>query len=150
MEPSQPSTLTHRLSFASAALVVLVWPVLSVAHLLVRFFSFQFLEQLLARVPTILHLSGSRAREWPLAIGYAVHRARRLHVTDVKCLAAAATCTSLLRLVGLPATLVIGVRRDPFEAHAWTELEGGVVGERREHVAQYTPMHRLEQITRLP
>jgi hypothetical protein len=39
----------------------------------------------------------------------------------------AATCACLLRLHGLRAELAIGVRRAPFEAHAWTELDGIVV-----------------------
>lgn len=46
----------------------------------------------------------------------------------------------LQSLYGLPATLVIGTRRYPFEAHAWVQCTGHVLTDDREHCALFTPV----------
>ena len=49
---------------------------------------------------------------------------------QIECLPYAAALGSILRAKGIDAYLVIGVRSIPFEAHAWIEVEGKIVGER--------------------
>lgn len=81
-------------------------------------------------------------RDWPVADRKCAHDIAR-HVSRamnyayvwypkrVRCLQRAAVMTCLLRNCGLNAQMVIGVRKMPFKAHAWTELGGQVLNERR-------------------
>jgi prolyl oligopeptidase len=46
------------------------------------------------------------------------------------CLHRSAALTCLLRRLGVPAQMVIGVQPLPFRAHAWVEVEGRVVNDR--------------------
>ena len=119
-----------------------VWPVVAAMHAVVRLASFRRLEQLVARVPALWPVAVESRAEVVQGLGIAVQRARRYHIPGVKCLSAAAACTVLLRLRGLPAELVVGVRHAPFDAHAWTELDGQVVGERPETIAAYAVVRR--------
>jgi transglutaminase superfamily protein len=46
------------------------------------------------------------------------------------CLHRSAAATCLLRRLGVPAQMVIGVQQFPFRAHAWVEVDGRVVNDR--------------------
>jgi hypothetical protein len=48
-----------------------------------------------------------------------------------------------LRAFGIPATLVIGARRLPFQAHAWAEVNGRVVNDSDSGVQLYGVLDRL-------
>lgn len=50
----------------------------------------------------------------------------------VLCLQRSAVLTCLLRSGGIPAKMVLGVQSLPFKSHAWTEVDGEAVNERRE------------------
>jgi hypothetical protein len=65
----------------------------------------------------------------------AVDRARTFYVKRAWCLQSAAAAVCFLRLSGIPAELVIGVRKIPFSAHAWAELDGVVLNNREEGMA---------------
>jgi hypothetical protein len=58
-----------------------------------------------------------------------VNRARQYYFMRVRCLQVATAAVCYLRLSGYPAQLVVGIRRVPFEAHAWAELDGLVVND---------------------
>lgn len=59
-----------------------------------------------------------------------VNRAATYYLKRAWCLQRSAVTTCLLRLRGIPAELVIGVRELPFLAHAWVEVGGEVVNDR--------------------
>jgi hypothetical protein len=61
----------------------------------------------------------------------------------VNCLQSAAATVCLLRLHGIPAKLVIGIQRLPFEAHAWVESNGQIVLNDRPKLALYQPIARF-------
>jgi len=63
-----------------------------------------------------------------------VNLACAFYFKEVLCLQRAAVTTCLLRNVGIPAQLVIGVQTLPYGAHAWVEIEGEVVNDK-----SYTP-----------
>ena len=48
------------------------------------------------------------------------------------CLQRSAVTTCLLRSCGVSATMVLGAQSLPFKAHAWTEVRGTAVNERRD------------------
>lgn len=105
------------------------WCALTIAHLLIRFARLQHVLRVLDRVPAMSGVSASEREREIANVRRAVGRARRLFFGDAKCLSASTACAALLRLRGMPARLVIGVRTPPFEAHAWVEVEGVVVND---------------------
>jgi hypothetical protein len=50
----------------------------------------------------------------------------------IRCLQRSAVTTCLLRSCGVPAQMVMGAQRIPFKAHAWTEVNGSPINERRD------------------
>jgi Transglutaminase-like superfamily len=59
-----------------------------------------------------------------LRLGRAVTRVLGVLPRDPRCLTRSLVLTALLARRGILASLVIGVRPDPFGAHAWVEHEG--------------------------
>jgi hypothetical protein len=57
-------------------------------------------------------------------LAHAAGRVLNLLPTDSRCLFRSLTVMCLLDRRGLEQTLVIAVRPQPFEAHAWVEVEG--------------------------
>jgi len=49
---------------------------------------------------------------------------------EALCLQRSAAAACLLRSMGVPAQMVIGVQKLPFKAHAWVEVEGNVVNDK--------------------
>ena len=60
----------------------------------------------------------------------AVDMARIWYWKEVLCLQRSATTVCLLRRVGVPAQMVVGVQQTPFKSHAWVEVEGHVVNDK--------------------
>jgi hypothetical protein len=50
----------------------------------------------------------------------------------VLCLQRSAVTTCLLRSCGIQAQMALGAQKFPFKAHAWTEVEGRAINERRD------------------
>jgi hypothetical protein len=61
----------------------------------------------------------------------AVAKACSLYPRTVKCLQRSSVIVYLLRMYGVKADLVFGVERFPFYAHAWVEVEGRIVNDRK-------------------
>jgi hypothetical protein len=80
----------------------------------------------------------------------AVHRASDYGIFVPTCLVRALALEDLARREGAEAALVrVGVRRDEngFEAHAWLEIEGRIIGDTLENVTSFTV---LEDFSGLP
>lgn len=88
-------------------------------------------------------------RDWPIAntsrshsgadlpaLCEAVHTAAVWYPKQTLCLQKASVTTSLLRQHGFQAEMKIGVRKQPFHAHAWVEVDGEVVGD-HQNVRKY-------------
>jgi len=61
---------------------------------------------------------------------------------QVLCLQRSAVTTCLLRKYGIGASMVIGAQILPFKAHAWTEVEGNPINERRDVHKVYSVLER--------
>jgi hypothetical protein len=59
----------------------------------------------------------------------AVDEAATWYPKESLCLQKASVKTCLLRQYGIPAEMKIGVHKQPFQAHAWVEVSGDVVGD---------------------
>jgi hypothetical protein len=66
-----------------------------------------------------------------LRVCTAVAKACSLYPRTVKCLQRSSVTAYLLRAHGVQARLVFGVQRFPFYAHAWVEVDGQVVNDRK-------------------
>lgn len=62
----------------------------------------------------------------------AVNRACVWYPWRVRCLQRSVVTVCLLRNLGVPAKMAMGAQTYPFTAHAWTEVDGRAVNERRE------------------
>jgi Transglutaminase-like superfamily len=95
------------------------------------------------------HARHAIIREWPIAntirragdavlpeLCEAVHTAAVWYPKQTLCLQKASVTTSLLRQHGFQAEMKIGVRKQPFHAHAWVEVGGEVVGD-HQNVRKY-------------
>lgn len=60
------------------------------------------------------------------------------------CLPRSLALHRFLLSAGFEAAHVLGVRCDPFAAHAWVEVNGGPVCDSTSHVARFTPIARIE------
>lgn len=94
--------------------------------LLVCGFGFGMLRRTMLRRPTAARKPPDQAIDRALA---AVNLACRLYPHKAMCLQRSAVLASLLRSVGVRAQVVIGVRKIPFRAHAWVEVDGRSVNE---------------------
>lgn len=72
----------------------------------------------------------------------AVNYACAWYPKRVLCLQRSAVTTYLLRHCGVPASMVMGAQLLPFKAHAWTEVDGQAINERREVQTIYTVWER--------
>lgn len=95
--------------------------------LVLKVAGFDRFHRFVRRVPTLR--AGARSHERAAALCRAVDRAAGFYFKRAWCLQRSAAATCLLRLHGYPAELVIGVRRMPFMAHAWVEVDGAVVND---------------------
>jgi hypothetical protein len=63
---------------------------------------------------------------------HAVNYACVFYPKRVLCLQRSAVTTCLLRNCGVHALMVMGAQKLPFKAHAWTEVDGLPINERRD------------------
>jgi Transglutaminase-like superfamily len=73
----------------------------------------------------------------------AVNMACTLYFKEVQCLQRSAVLVCLLRELGMPAALVIGAQRLPFQAHAWVEFAGRTINDSDSAVELYGVLDRL-------
>lgn len=78
------------------------------------------------------------------SISEAVQRATRFYFRKQQdCLPKSVTAWHLLRLRGLPAKLCFGVRKFPFNAHAWVECGDWIFDDHPGRIRSYTLLKRL-------
>lgn len=61
----------------------------------------------------------------------ALRYARVWYPKRVRCLQRSAVLACMLRLYGIPAQVVLGSQKMPFKGHAWVEVEGNAINERK-------------------
>jgi hypothetical protein len=105
----------------------LSWLGLLLADLVLGLLGFHRFHTLLSRIPTRLPERDDPALA--TALSRVVDRAAAFYFKRAWCLQRSAVTAVLLRLQGVPAKLVIGVHRVPFQAHAWVELQGRVIND---------------------
>ena len=61
----------------------------------------------------------------------AMRHARVWYPKRVRCLQRSAVLACMLRSYGVPAQMVLGSQKVPFKGHAWVEVDGKAINERR-------------------
>lgn len=61
----------------------------------------------------------------------AMRYARVWYPKRVRCLQRSAVLACMLRSYGIPAQMVLGSQKTPFKGHAWVEVDGKAINERR-------------------
>lgn len=77
------------------------------------------------------------------SVDEAVRRAAAGHAMNVDCKERALASFALARMIGLPATLVVGVDFYPLAGHSWCESGSAVIGDEEAHCRRFTPAFRL-------
>ena len=112
----------------------------------------------LATINVMLKVGGFRAlhyavKRWPLNTSTAtpgaqeevcksVDRATNWYPSQAMCLQRSAITTCLLRQYGVLAQFVVGCRKIPFKAHAWVEVEGHVINDKKQVQEFYSVLER--------
>ncbi len=73
----------------------------------------------------------------------AVNYACAWYPKRVRCLQRSVVLTCLLRSCGVRAQMVLGAQKIPFKGHAWTEVDGREVNERRDVQKTYGVWERI-------
>lgn len=84
--------------------------------------------------------SVSMDRRGPVGFAQAFHRSRSRLPFGWICLRDSLVLHAMLARAGFPASLVIGVRLDPFAAHCWVQSEAVLLSDRCDTVAGFTPI----------
>lgn len=100
-----------------------------------RFGGFEARHKIIRKWPIANTRRPNEGAELP-ALCEAVHTAAVWYPKQTLCLQKASVTTSLLRQHGFQADMKIGVRKQPFHAHAWVEVDGQVVGD-HQNVRKY-------------
>jgi Transglutaminase-like superfamily len=125
--------------FLTASAVV----ALATVGFIIRLFGFKTLHFLVKRLPTSQKKRTVTAEYIVDGVRRALDSAVSYRVTPAMCLRRAGAAVCLLRLRGVPSTLVIGVQRLPFAAHAWAEVDGRVVTESHDWKNTYRVIERF-------
>lgn len=123
-----------------AAKVALAWAALVAVDLLMKIGGFRAVYRLVTRWR--VRERGAAAGDEARALADAVDHAARWYLKRAWCLQRSAVGVLLLRWRGIPAELVIGVRKVPFYAHAWIELDGLVLNDSPDVQRTFTVMER--------
>ena len=91
------------------------------------------------------------ARSPVLRLAKAMDIAERNSRPRPKCLARSLALMRMLRAIGIPAEVKIGVARPNggFEAHAWVELEGQVVNDAPDITSRFRTLEQAAELARL-
>jgi hypothetical protein len=116
---------------------------LALVGFIVRVFGFKTLHLLVRRLPTSKKTLVVAPEVIIAGVRRALDRAVNYRVTPAMCLRRAAAAVCLLRLRGVASTMVIGIQRLPFTAHAWAEVDGHVVTEPRDWKNTYRVIERF-------
>jgi hypothetical protein len=121
MSDARPTAPPRRLG--DAGRTAFAWCLLALADASVVVLGFDRFYRTVRRWPVLGSAATDRGERVASACA-AVERARTWYFKHAWCLQSAAAAVCYLRLRGVHAELVIGVRKVPFMAHAWAEVDG--------------------------
>jgi hypothetical protein len=136
LAPASVGPDVARANTARVAEVLIAWLLLLLVDIAGKMLGFWTMYRVIGRVPIAPWRAADPAAS-TRRVCDAVDAACAGYLHQVYCLQSAAAAVCLARLSGLPARLVIGIRRPPFAAHAWVEIDGQVVMNDRPELSRY-------------
>jgi Transglutaminase-like superfamily len=122
-----------------------IWVSLTLARLSFLLFGWERTVRLWRwRSPARLSLAAANVQAVVAAVDVGVRRMASRHLLNPQCKERALVCWSVLRRMGLPMRLVMGIMLYPFAAHAWAECQGQIVGDERARCEQFVPVATYE------
>jgi len=112
---------------------------LTVINIMLKLVSFSVFYHTVKRWPVSAKNGDPEA---VLPVCDAVDKATTWYPKQAMCLQRSAVATCLLRSCGLPAQMVIGCHKIPFKSHAWAELYGLVVNDKKKVQEFYRVLDR--------
>ena len=131
---------------ASRLDVLLSWLLLLIVDVATACGGFPAVHRLVRRISVRPRAYEASATPVIAATNDAINRAAVWYPRPMQCLPRSAAATWLLRRRGVPAVMVIGVRKMPFYAHAWVEVGGRVVNDTQQVQALYPAIDRLAPV----
>jgi hypothetical protein len=126
--------------------VFTTWVLMLIVDLTIASGGFPRVHQLVRRIAVRKRRrAGDKARVVE-AVNDAVNRAAMWYPRVQQCLPRSVVATWLLRRRGLPAVFVVGIRKIPFYAHAWVELDGRVVNDEANVQTLYPAIDHLAPV----
>jgi hypothetical protein len=122
---------------------LLSWVLLLIVDLTIAWGGFPRLHRLIRGVRVRRRRTPPDDAAIVLAVNDAIDSAAIWYPRTVQCLPRSAVATWLLRRRGVAAVMVIGVRKMPFYAHAWVEVDGRVVNDVPKVQTLYPAIDRL-------
>jgi hypothetical protein len=117
-----------RLVRPAPSTMAIAWLLLAITGATLSVGGFGALRRLVNAWPTRRRASSRELRDrLALEIRAAIRGACAYYLTKTWCLQKSAALVCLLRWHGVPAEVVIGVTRLPFQAHAWVEADRAVL-----------------------
>jgi hypothetical protein len=123
--------------------VLAAWLFLFVADVTSRFAGFRRVHRFVRGIPLRQRRPGPDAAAIIARVNEAIDRAAVWYPRYLRCLPRSIAATWLLRRRCVPATFVIGIRKVPFYAHAWVEVDGRVVNDAASVQLLYPAVDRL-------
>jgi Transglutaminase-like superfamily len=106
---------------------------------LVGLLGFKTVSQMIKRTKT----RSIQAREDTVTrVVSAAETACAFYPKPAKCLQRSAVVTRLLRRHGVDARLIIGCHLPPLQAHAWVEVDGGIISDYQDGLEHYRELDR--------
>src|SRR5215213_2080876 len=119
MPQAEAAALAAPRPAAAALRTLFAWCLLALADVALKLLGFDRFYRMMRAWPTLGTADGAARAARTVRLPAAVNRARTYYFKRAWCLQSAAAAVCLLRLCGVRAELVIGVRKLPFYAHAW-------------------------------
>jgi hypothetical protein len=141
-EELTPGKVAPAASLREALQAVFAWQLLVMVDLVVKLAGFHRFYRLMGSWPTAGSGRGEARAEVTRETCTAVDRASLYYFKRAWCLQRSAAAVCFLRLRGIDAELVIGVRKIPFYAHAWAEVDGAVANDGAGVKASYVEITR--------
>lgn len=137
LETSSTPILRHGLHSS----VSLAFLALAGADIIMKVVGFSRLYRTVKRWP--ISKNGNNDRGMIASICASVDKATTYYPRHALCLQRSAVATCLLRRQGVPAEMVIGCRKIPFHSHAWVEVDGEVVNDKKKVQQVYKILARF-------
>jgi hypothetical protein len=119
------------------------WRDLLTARSILRRLGLPGLVRFLQRAPAQTFAGTGSQRNVAKRLARALQHAARQLPFRTRCLVHACALCRLCGRAGVPASLVIGVQTLPFEAHAWVETNGAVIGDDDRRRQQLSVLYEL-------